>query len=166
MKKRIAALLLALALLAVPMFCCAEQGAGTFEYRNVLFVVNDETVVPTDAEGNPILLLLVDGVLYAPVGTVPGLLGVDCVYDAETGKVYIGQRQEEEVHGLYWVRTGMEFEVEESGHDGDETYGFEGAVDGKARFVRSGGYRGGEKWGVCSGTYECEIPPEYIRPGR
>ena len=160
MKKRIVSLILAFALLIVPALSLSED--VSIEFLDIRLVVNGEAVVPVDSQGNQVQLVVVNGILYVPLGTIPSALGMPYTYDEAANTIYIG---EQEIHGLCWVLKGTDYTVEEPGHDGKETYAYEGTVDGMARFTRSGGYSDEYKWGVCDGTYECQVPPEVIRPG-
>ena len=158
MKTRIISIILVLALMLVPALSLSEQA----EYRDIRLVINGEGIVPVDSNGNRVRLVIVNGILYVPIGTIPSALGMEYTYDEETNTIYIG---EQEKHGLCWVRTTSNCDVEEPGHDGKETYAYEGVVDGMARYTRSGGYSDDSKWGVCDGTYECQVPPSVIYPG-
>ena len=160
MKARIISLILAFALLIVPALSLGEETST--EFLDIRLVVNGEAVVPVDSQGNRVQLVVVNGILYVPLGTIPSALGLPYTYDEASNTIYIG---EQEIHGLCWVLKGTDYTVEESGHDGRETYAYEGVTDGMARFTRSGGYSDDSKWGVCDGTYECEVPPEVIWPG-
>ena len=160
MKARIVSLVLALALLIFPALSLGE--AISTEFLDIRLVVNGEAVVPVDSQGNPVQLAVVNGILYVPIGTIPSALGLEYTYDEATNTIYIG---EQEKHGLCWVLKETECDVDEPGYDGKETYAYEGVVDGMARFTRSGGYSDDSKWGVCDGTYECEVPPGVIWPG-
>ena len=160
MKLRIISLVLAFALLIFPALSLSEE--INTEFVDIRLVVNGEGVVPVDSQENRVQLVVVNGILYVPIGTIPSALDIAYTYDEATNTIYIG---EQEIHGLCWVLKGTEYTVEESGHEGKETYAYEGVVDGMARFTRSGGYSDEYKWGVCDGTYECQVPPEVIRPG-
>ena len=78
MKRRFISLILLLALLVVSVAAAGEQAAG--EYFDIRFVVNGEEVIPTDSDGNPVRPVIIDGILYIPVGTIPSALGLPFSY--------------------------------------------------------------------------------------
>lgn len=158
MKTRIISLILAL--LMLPILSLGEE--NTMEFVDIRVVVNGEGVVPVDSQGNRLQLAVINGKLYIPFGTIPSALGLSYTYDEETNTIYVG---EQEKHGLCWVLTNTAYEVEEAGHEGMETYAYEGVEDGKVKFTRSGGYRGDDKWATCHGIYECQVPPSVLYPG-
>ncbi len=159
MKTRILSLFLVLLLLGLPALSLGEQA----QYMDVGLVVNGETVVSVDEKGGEVLPVVVNGILYVPVYTIPSALGLKYWYDEETNTIHIGE--EVERHGLCWVLRETDYEVSKPGADGKETYAYEGVVDGMARFTRSGGYSDSAKWGVCDGTYECQVPAATLYPG-
>ena len=159
-KKRIVSLILAFALLIVPALALGEETST--EFLDIRLVVNGEAIVPVDSQGNRVQLVVVNGILYVPIGTIPSALGLEYTYDEAANTIYIG---EQEKHGLCWVLKETNCTVAEPASDGKEYYTYEGAVDGMVRFTRTGGYSDDYKWGVCDGTYECQMPPDVIYPG-
>ena len=159
--KRITVLLLAL--LLIP---CLALGESAPEKIDVRIVIDGETVTVPGSGEDTVGAYIINGVLYIPAGLLPVSLGRDLstevMYVTDTNTLYIG---DEVKHGLCWVLTGTDYEVEEAGHGGKETYAFEGATDFLVAFTRSGGYSDDSKWGVCNGVYECQIPPAAIYPG-
>ena len=160
MKARIISLILILALLIIPTLSQSEE--ATIEPVDIRLVVNGEGIVPVDSQGNRLQLVVINGNLYVPFGTIPSALGLAYTYDEAANTIYVG---EQEKNGLCWVLTSTSYEVEENGYDGMETYTCEGVVDGMMRFTRSGGYHDDSKWGTCHGIYECQLPPTVIYPG-
>ena len=165
MKRRFISLILLLALLVVSVAAAGEQAAG--EYFDIRFVVNGEEVIPTDSDGNPVRPVIIDGILYIPVGTIPSALGLPFSYDESSNTMYIGDRPD--ISGPHWHLTGSHFELQEGPSNTEnyyQEYSYEGESEGYILFRNEGGFtdKPDDSWKRIA-CYECAVPPADLCEG-
>lgn len=80
------ALCLSLAL-AAPAFALQETRTIEVSYQGVSITLDDQEVVPTDAEGRSVEPFLYNGTTYLPVRGVANALALDVAWDGETNTV-------------------------------------------------------------------------------
>ncbi len=66
--------------------------AGTITYaaNTVRIVVDNKELIPTDADGNRVDPVIIDGTTYLPVRAVANAFGKAVYWDGETSTVYLG----------------------------------------------------------------------------
>ena len=68
--------------------------AGTMTYaaNTVRIVVDNKEIIPTDADGNRVDPIIIDGTTYLPVRAVANAFDKAVYWDGETSTVYLGER--------------------------------------------------------------------------
>lgn len=88
--KKLLSLILILCLafsLCLPAAALSESRAATVTYREINVIINGETLVPQDVNGNPTEPFIIDGTTYLPVRAVAGALGLTPAWNGSTNTV-------------------------------------------------------------------------------
>ena len=63
-------------------------------YAGIKLVVNGQSVLPKDSNGNEVEPFIVDGTTYLPVRAISQALGQTVTWDGKTSTIYIGENEE------------------------------------------------------------------------
>ncbi len=67
-------------------------GTVSYAYNTVRIVIDNKEIIPTDADGNRVDPIIIDGTTYLPVRAVANAFGKAVYWDGETSTVYLGDR--------------------------------------------------------------------------
>lgn len=67
-------------------------GTVSYAYNTVRIVIDNKEIIPTDADGNRVDPIIIDGTTYLPVRAVANAFGKAVYWDGETSTVYLGNR--------------------------------------------------------------------------
>lgn len=83
MSSFLAGIVVALALIALPVSALASDGSLTLTIHPIKVLVNGEVFQPKDVQGNDVLVFTYDGTTYAPLRALAEAYGLEVGYDSK-----------------------------------------------------------------------------------
>lgn len=82
------ALMLIIALsLSIPAYAALQEKTAILSYNNIKIVLDDEVIIPCDANGNYVEPFIIDGTTYLPVRAIGNAMGLSANWNADTNTV-------------------------------------------------------------------------------
>lgn len=160
MKKRVVSLLLALLLVLAlsPALADAGQKAGLLTYQDIQVLVDGQPMTEYDDTGAVAEPFIMNGVVYVPVGTIPGAR-----WAADESTVYFGEAPAADAHG--WVLVNTAHELMEDSSDNNRTWRYRfDQLAGKGLYTIDYTWQYGDEYAHYTALGECSDPPAVIPP--